>query len=506
MSDIKMSGTLAQTPVAEIFLWVFERKFTGALVLAKEGVKKSIFFEKGKPISARSNVVEEGLGTILLEEKKLTQAQLQKSLLMKQGGESAKIGQALLSMKLIDAAGLGDALHRQFLKRTCEVFHWADGKYALVTDMPGEVTRVDIPEPLPAICLKGLTEKYKKSPELSKLNGNLKPTISTDPAVKLEDLKLVAKEAGLLKNVNGSVSLGSLIPKVGDETHFKAFILALRDLGVIQWSNETVLHGTSKVESTTGQTTGAVKTSNEFMADLVKKMEAARKQNFFEILGVQRNATDLQIKEAYFNLAKTVHPDRLPTSISLEEKRIGEAYFAMVTEAHATVGNSRTRKEYEANLEVESTGVETDQVNEIIQSEMEFQKGRILIKKGDFPQAIEFLARAVQLYSKEPEYFAYLGWAQYRCGKLKQDVGLTRKGKDHLAQAIKEKPNFADSYFFSGLIEKQDGDMEKAKRMFQKTIDLVPNHAEANSELRIINMRETKKPSGLMGVFGKKKK
>src|SRR5262245_27809380 len=124
-------GSLAETPTLSLLLWVMNHAFTGSLVLAHDDVKKTIFFEQGKPVGARSNILPESLGQMLVAEGRLTETQLAKSLQMIKGKEALHQGEAFVAMKLIDHALLNEMLRRQLLARIWEVFQWADGKYGL---------------------------------------------------------------------------------------------------------------------------------------------------------------------------------------------------------------------------------------------------------------------------------------------------------------------------------------------------------------------------------------
>ena len=66
----------------------------------------------------------------------------------------------------------------------------------------------------------------------------------------------------------------------------------------------------------------------------------AKKRDYYEVLGIQKSASDAEIKKAYRKMAKKYHPDMNKDNPQAEE------LFKEVTEAYNVLSDKEKRKLY----------------------------------------------------------------------------------------------------------------------------------------------------------------
>ena len=67
----------------------------------------------------------------------------------------------------------------------------------------------------------------------------------------------------------------------------------------------------------------------------------------YRVLGVQKDATDAEIKRIYRKLARQHHPDRNPDDAAAEER------FKAIQAAYDQIGTATARKEYDQQRRME---------------------------------------------------------------------------------------------------------------------------------------------------------
>ncbi len=72
-----------------------------------------------------------------------------------------------------------------------------------------------------------------------------------------------------------------------------------------------------------------------------RKPLAAAKKDYYELLGVNRNASEDDFKKAYRKLALQYHPDRNPGDKQAEEK------FKEISEAYSVLSDAQKRAQYD---------------------------------------------------------------------------------------------------------------------------------------------------------------
>jgi curved DNA-binding protein CbpA len=225
---------------------------------------------------------------------------------------------------------------------------------------------------------------------------------------------------------------------------------------------------------------------------LLAKAQMVETQSLFEVLEIAVTASRDEVKQAYFVAAKRYHPDRL-VSMGLEALRPDvEKIFRRVSEAYGTLYDDARREEYRATL---SRPVTDDmeahaKAMKMLEAEMAFRRGEILLRKNDFLGAIRELEQSVAMNPQEGEHLAYLTWARVCAGQTTH-----ADAKRLLNEAVRLSPKCARAYYYLGACLKEDKDVDRAYNMFKKANELDPRMLDAEREIRLINMRRSKEKS-----------
>jgi molecular chaperone DnaJ len=92
--------------------------------------------------------------------------------------------------------------------------------------------------------------------------------------------------------------------------------------------------------------------------------------NFYEILGLARDASAEEIKHAYRTLAREYHPDS-------QNPRASEMLFRKVSEAYSTLSSSERREKYDSTLGIDSASGDIGKTRSYIFDEIEKEEEEI---------------------------------------------------------------------------------------------------------------------------------
>ncbi len=218
----------------------------------------------------------------------------------------------------------------------------------------------------------------------------------------------------------------------------------------------------------------------------------ARSSDLFERLGVPRAATRDQVKAAYFQLAKQLHPDRFGSPALADLGAQVKDLFSALNEAYEVLSDDRKRGEYVAR-----TGAGRPGDREA--AAVDFQKAEACLRTRDFARARGFYEAALRA-DPRPEYQASYAWM------LLQDPRGDRSRARALAEAALRDPACLDRAALAcAVLAREEGDDDKAERLLRRALQANPRNAEAERELRTLESRREKaKPSGLSGLFRKR--
>lgn len=127
-----------------------------------------------------------------------------------------------------------------------------------------------------------------------------------------------------------------------------------------------------------------------------------KSDDYYEILGVPRNATSKQVRERFLQLARDRHPDRFAD----EEKEKAEVDFQRITQAYNMLHDPNRRLQYDKETELQAKSPTEDVRSHA--ARVYLQRGIEALKKKHYQLAVQNLEQATQEDASDPESWYYL--------------------------------------------------------------------------------------------------
>jgi hypothetical protein len=208
----------------------------------------------------------------------------------------------------------------------------------------------------------------------------------------------------------------------------------------------------------------------------------------FTLLGVAVGAPLDAVRTAYLELARYLRPDKLVLLGILDEAADAQRLFAQVGIAFTTLTHPVRRAEYLATLQgavpILAPGAPPDRAALAAEA---YHRGQQALRADHPVRAVVELAQAVELAPHDVDYGAALGWARFCASSDKPAVAAETRRL--LERAVNRSATPEVARFYLGRVERMLGRDQIALQHFHEVLDRIPGHADAASEIRVIESR-----------------
>ena len=209
------------------------------------------------------------------------------------------------------------------------------------------------------------------------------------------------------------------------------------------------------------------------------------KMNYYELLGIEPEATNEEVLAAYNRLARVVHPSHAPR-LGLRGKEEGiRVIFERATEAYLVLSDPRRRASYNMLAGIQHQ-VEIDQVKRDEEkrglARQNYRRALTCMAQMDYSQAVDLLREAVRL-DPQAEYFARLGRA------LAKNPNWWEQAVANYRRAVELSPTDAGIRAGYGEILEDMGERDEARKQYKAALETMPDHVGAREGLERLGKR-----------------
>jgi len=477
-----MDKSVIKDPITLKLKEILTNHSSGELILKGKTFKKTIYFENGDVVYARSNVIQERLGEILFKTGKLTKSEFWNIHKLMEN-QKEKIGKILVDKGILTKKDLFFSIQIQIKIIAKSLFYINSGEWDFVEkdlDLSDDSKfHLDLSE----IIIDG-TDMIKNTFFYKDIYIEHEPLVKQynkdiDDLLSEEQKKLI----GYIKNTV-SLSCNDICLKYSynEETFWKnIIILFLLDIITFEEIKEK-------------------KEKNENIEKIIEFFDKLKSGNidYYSLLSLKINASPEQIKEKYFLLAKKFHPDRVGKTIDPSIRDKANFVFAEINRAYDILENPEKRKEYDIKKFKNNDDSEIYNKNLKEKASILYRKARTLYNRRMYWEATALLEEAIKSVKDKGSYYMLLGLAQMNIDSMKWSA------EKNLTKAAELEPMNAEPYVALGKLFLMENMENRSKAFFQKAISIDPDNKAAIKSIKTLKKNST--GSEKKGFFSKKNK
>jgi serine/threonine protein kinase len=536
------------SPVFKMMREIYSRKQTGHLRFAHGKAHRSLRFVDGQVLHAMSDVDGERLGDVLVRYGKLTQDILDraKPIVL---GKKRRLGPVLLENAFVDRATLdeGVGLHaREILFESAER---GGGSAFFEESPPGEPVKEVAASNLSTVELVLEAARRVADPAVVRnVLGDLDRVLLKDEAAfrGLTNIAFTPADGFLASQIDGTTSardLFKLIPLPAENVERSLFSLLCT--GVVEYrapvarASQTVrlpvpppeatvrvpapsapafsapappprpaAYATSKpvaarpphptdvsgagrdLEKERQRVETTSRSVEESRRQIVDAFEALHRDHF-EVLGIARTANDIEVKEAYFRLARSFHPDTHLAPGLADVADMRRAVFLRLGEAYEKLRSRESRTRYAEGLPrvvsvpgLAATPVsEADPPTESASSWAASESLRLAemkLRAGQTWEAIQYAESAFPNLEGHDKLKARVLLARAKAKNPK----WVKEAERSLLDLVKEEPQAHEPWVALGDVYRASQMTSRAIAMYKKGLELDPENHHARAALK----------------------
>ena len=343
------SGQLGSSAddIASLISRLHHRKFSGALSVSRGEVKKTIYFDGGRPVFAASNDAHDRMGDLLYREGKISREQHARTC-ERVVSSGRRMGELLVEMGFLKPRELLPAVRRHIEDIIYSVFAWRDGAYLIANREPPS-ERIRLSRHPAALVVEGVRRKYDLDRLLDSI-GSEDAVLSPRSPNAIEAVAHVAdlgtEERAMLAMFDGARTLGQVVVESGiDELTCAQLAFALVALGAV----EVVFRGDDEVTQTGSGRSTALVGETDIAIDrqrVLAKLALVEEADYFMLLGVRRDASRFEIQRAYEAARRDYARDAFPEPVADELGDELDEINELIEEAYRILLDDGMRRAY----------------------------------------------------------------------------------------------------------------------------------------------------------------